>query len=54
MTVFERLGLTWMSFVIQIVLIIAALSSLNAGLYSTGRVLRSLGMSKQAPTFTGR
>ena len=51
-TVFERLGLTWMSFVIQIVLIIAALSSLNAGLYSTGRVLRSLGMSKQAPQFT--
>ena len=37
---------------IQVVLIIAALSSLNAGLYSTGRVLRSLGMSKQAPQFT--
>jgi L-asparagine permease len=36
---------------IQIVLIVAALSSLNAGLYSTGRVLRSLGMSKQAPGF---
>jgi L-asparagine permease len=51
-TVFERLGLTWMSTAIQIVLIIAALSSLNAGLYSTGRVLRSLGMSKQAPQFT--
>ena len=41
-----------MSTAIQIVLIIAALSSLNAGLYSTGRVLRSLGMSKQAPQFT--
>jgi L-asparagine permease len=51
-TVFERLGLTWMTTVIQVVLIIAALSSLNAGLYSTGRVLRSLGMSKQAPQFT--
>jgi L-asparagine permease len=51
-TVFERLGLTWMTTAIQVVLIIAALSSLNAGLYSTGRVLRSLGMSKQAPTFT--
>lgn len=51
-TVFERLGLTWMSTAIQVVLIIAALSSLNAGLYSTGRVLRSLGMSKQAPPFT--
>ncbi|MDT0350859.1 amino acid permease [Pseudonocardia charpentierae] len=51
-TVFERLGLTWMTTAIQVVLIIAALSSLNAGLYSTGRVLRSLGMSKQAPPFT--
>jgi L-asparagine permease len=40
-----------MSTMIQIVLIVAALSSLNAGLYSTGRVLRSLGMSKQAPNF---
>jgi L-asparagine permease len=51
-TVFERLGLTWMGAVIQIVLIVAAMSSLNSGLYSTGRVLRSLGMSKQAPAFT--
>jgi L-asparagine permease len=51
-TVFERMGLTWMGMLIQIVLIVAALSSLNAGLYSTGRVLRSLGMSKQAPRFT--
>jgi L-asparagine permease len=51
-TVFERLGLNWMGVAIQIVLIVAAMSSLNAGLYSTGRVLRSLGMSKQAPAFT--
>jgi L-asparagine permease len=51
-TVFERLGLTWMSAVIQAILIVAALSSLNSGLYSTGRVLRSLGMSDQAPKFT--
>jgi L-asparagine permease len=51
-TVFERLGLGWMGTLIQVVLIIAALSSLNSGLYSTGRVLRSLGMSKQAPAFT--
>ncbi|WP_232668320.1 amino acid permease [Pseudonocardia sp. TRM90224] len=51
-TVFDRMGLTWMSTLIQIVLIVAAMSSLNAGLYSTGRVLRSLGMSKQAPAFT--
>ncbi|WP_375423783.1 amino acid permease [uncultured Friedmanniella sp.] len=51
-TVFEKLGLTWMSAVIQAILIVAAMSSLNSGLYSTGRVLRSLGMSKQAPQFT--
>src|SRR6476661_4428262 len=51
-TVFSQLGLTWMASVIQVVLIIAAMSSLNAGLYSTGRVLRSLGISKQAPQFT--
>ncbi|MGI8459735.1 MAG: amino acid permease [Propionibacteriaceae bacterium] len=51
-TVFEQLGFTWMSTVIQAILIVAAMSSLNSGLYSTGRVLRSLGMSKQAPQFT--
>jgi L-asparagine permease len=51
-TVFERLGLPWMSALIQGILIVAAMSSLNSGLYSTGRVLRSLGVSKQAPRFT--
>jgi L-asparagine permease len=51
-TVFDRMGLGWMATLIQIVLIVAAMSSLNSGLYSTGRVLRSLGMSKQAPAFT--
>jgi L-asparagine permease len=51
-TIFDRLGLGWMGTAIQVVLIIAALSSLNSGLYSTGRVLRSLGMAKQAPAFT--
>lgn len=51
-TVFERLGIDWMGAVIQAILIVAAMSSLNSGLYSTGRVLRSLGISKQAPAFT--
>jgi L-asparagine permease len=51
-TVFERLGMPWMSALIQAILIVAAMSSLNSGLYSTGRVLRSLGVSKQAPGFT--
>lgn len=48
-TVFDRMGLNWIGTAIQAVLIIAALSSLNSGLYSTGRVLRSLGIAKQAP-----
>jgi L-asparagine permease len=51
-TVFGRLGLGWMGDVIQAILIVAAMSSLNSGLYTTGRVLRSLGMSKEAPQFT--
>lgn len=51
-TVFDRMGLTWIGTAIQAVLIIAAMSSLNSGLYSTGRVLRSLGIAKQAPGFT--
>jgi L-asparagine permease len=51
-TVFGAMGLSWMDGLIQGVLIIAAMSSLNSGLFSTGRVLRSLGMSKQAPAFT--
>jgi L-asparagine permease len=51
-TVFEKLGLDWMGAMIQAILIVAALSSLNSGLYSTGRVLRSLGVARQAPAFT--
>ncbi|MEI2779016.1 MAG: amino acid permease [Tetrasphaera sp.] len=51
-TVFGRMGMDWMGNIIQAVLIVAAMSSLNSGLYSTGRILRSLGMAKQAPGFT--
>ncbi len=51
-SVFKAMGLGWIGDVINAVLIVAALSSLNSGLYSTGRVLRSLGVSKQAPQFT--
>ncbi len=51
-TVFGKMGLDWMGSLIQGVLIVAAMSSLNSGLYSTGRVLRSLGIAKQAPAFT--
>ncbi|MDR2998651.1 MAG: amino acid permease [Microbacterium sp.] len=51
-TVFGKMGMPWMANVIQAILIVAAMSSLNSGLYTTGRVLRSLGMAKQAPGFT--
>ncbi len=53
-TVFGRMGLGWMADVIQAVLIVAAMSSLNSGLYTTGRILRSLGMSKEAPQLATR
>jgi L-asparagine permease len=36
------------------VVLTAAMSSLNAGLYSTGRILRSMAMNGSAPRFTGR
>ncbi len=36
------------------VVMTAALSSLNAGLYSTGRILHSMSVSGAAPKFTGR
>ncbi len=38
----------------NIVVLTAALSSLNSGLYSTGRVLRSLSMGGSAPAYVGR
>ncbi|NQX10559.1 amino acid permease [Microbacteriaceae bacterium VKM Ac-2855] len=38
--------------IMNFVVLTAALSSLNAGLYSTGRILRSMSMSGSAPEFT--
>ena len=38
----------------NLVVLTAALSSLNSGLYATGRVLRSLAMGGSAPAFGGR
>ncbi|MFF8186088.1 amino acid permease [Microbacterium sp. NPDC016588] len=40
--------------VMNFVVLTAALSSLNAGLYSTGRILRSMSVNGSAPGFTGR
>lgn len=40
--------------VMNFVVLTAALSSLNAGLYSTGRILRSMAVHGSAPRFTAR
>ncbi|WP_106189306.1 amino acid permease [Umezawaea tangerina] len=53
-TVFSQLGLAWVGDVMNAVVLTAALSSCNSGLYSTGRVLKSLAQKGEAPVFTGR
>jgi L-asparagine permease len=53
-TFFTALGMPWIGTVMNIVVLTAALSSLNSGLYSTGRVLRSLAMGGSAPPFVGK
>ena len=53
-TFFAHIGVPGAADVMNFVVITAALSSLNAGLYSTGRVLRSMAMSGAAPGFASR
>ncbi len=53
-TFFTTLGVPGIGSVMNIVVLTAALSSLNSGLYSTGRVLRSLAMGGSAPDFVGK
>lgn len=50
-TFFTRLGVPGIDTVMNIVVLTAALSSLNSGLYSTGRVLRALALDGSAPKF---
>ncbi|MFI5527468.1 amino acid permease [Kitasatospora sp. NPDC051853] len=52
-TVFDKLGIPGAAGVMNLVVLTAALSSLNSGLYSTGRILRSMSMAGSAPKFTG-
>ena len=49
-TFFHTLGIEGTGSVMNVIVITAALSSLNSGLYSTGRVLRSLAIGGSAPT----
>ncbi|MEU9603641.1 amino acid permease [Streptomyces sp. NPDC048057] len=53
-TVMDKLGVPGAAGVMNLVVLTAALSSLNAGLYSTARILRSMSMAGSAPRFTGR
>jgi len=52
-TFFDKLGISWGDDLMNLVVLTAALSSLNAGLYSTGRILRSMSMAGSGPKFTG-
>src|ERR1700739_2699620 len=53
-TFFDRIGVSGAGSIMNIVVLTAAFSSLNAGLYSTGRILRSMAMNGSAPKFTSR
>lgn len=52
-TVFSKLGMPAAGGIMNLVVLTAALSSLNSGLYSTGRILRSMALAGSAPRFTG-
>ncbi|MET9030519.1 amino acid permease [Nocardia sp. NPDC004168] len=52
-TFFTMLGVPGIGSVMNLVVLTAAFSSLNAGLYSTGRILRSMSINGSAPKFTG-
>lgn len=53
-TFFGTIGVPGMDVVMNLVVLTAAMSSLNAGLYSTGRILRSMSLNRSAPKFAGR
>ncbi|NKK56241.1 L-asparagine permease [Rhizobium leguminosarum bv. viciae] len=53
-TFFGTLGVPGVGTVMNIVVLTAALSSLNSGLYSTGRVLRALAQGGSAPQFLSK
>jgi L-asparagine permease len=53
-TFFGKIGVGGAGTIMNVVVLTAAFSSLNAGLYSTGRILRSMAMNGSAPRFTSR
>ena len=50
-TFFRSLGVPGVDHIMNIVVLTAVMSSLNAGLYATGRTLRSLAVAGEAPGF---
>ena len=52
-TFFSKVGFGGAGSLMNVVVLTAALSSLNAGLYSTGRILRSMAMNGSSPKVTG-
>ncbi|WP_346055946.1 amino acid permease [Amycolatopsis dongchuanensis] len=53
-TFFGKLGVPAAGAIMDLIVLTAALSSVNSGLYSTGRILRSLAVAGSAPKFTAR
>ena len=53
-TFFSKIGVPAAGGIMNMVVLTAAMSSLNAGLYSTGRVLRSMAMNGSGPAFTAK
>src|SRR5262249_30915116 len=51
--VFDRVGIPGAADIVNLVVITAAMSSCNSGLYSTGRMLHALAPIGQAPSATG-
>ncbi|KAB1657453.1 amino acid permease [Pseudoclavibacter sp. CFCC 11306] len=50
-TFFSHIGIDAAAPIMELVVLTAALSSLNAGMYSTGRILHSMSMAGSAPKF---
>ncbi len=53
-TFFDSIGIEGAAVGMNLVVLTAAISSLNAGLYSTGRILRSMSLAGSAPQFASR
>lgn len=52
--VLEQIGIPAAAGIMNVVLLTAALSSCNSGIYSTGRMLRSLSLRREAPAALGK